>query len=130
MKPNSNFISILIFGLLGCIPKITLSLINQQLALSLEESVALLDVYHHLPEGDNTLVGQIRFQDSGFSTDCNFNSLLNRARQEARRHGANIVKIIEKRAPDLISTCYRLKIELYKYNGEVSDLKQYELNLD
>ena len=91
--------------------------------------MALLDVQHKLP--DNTLkIGSLRFADSGFSTDCSFNSILNRARSEARKNGANIVKVSSKKEPDLWSSCYRLNIDLYKFEGDVSSLPQYELTLD
>nr|WP_319570948.1 hypothetical protein [uncultured Draconibacterium sp.] len=113
----------------ACSPKITTNLINKQPALQAEDKIALLDVHHSLPEGA-IKVGDLRFQDSGFSTDCSFNSLMNRARMQARENGANIVKVVEKKAPDLLSSCYRLKIELYKYDGDVTKLPQYQLTLD
>lgn len=55
---------------------------------------------------------------------------MTQARDEARKNGANIVKVVDKKKPDLWSSCYRLRIELYKYNGEVSALPQYKLQLD
>jgi len=119
----------MVFGFVGCSPKITSNFSNPQPQLSNEEKVALLDIQHKLPE-NIVKVGELKFQDSGFSTDCSFNSLMNRARDEARKNGANIVKVVEKKAPNLWSTCYRLTIELYNYNGDVSSLPQYQLTLD
>lgn len=118
-----------VMGITGCSPKVTSNLSNPQAKLSLDDQVALLDIEHKLPE--NVIkVGDLRFQDSGFSTDCSFNSLMARARTEARKAGANIVKVVDKKKPDLWSSCYRLKIELYRYNGDVSTLPQYKLKLD
>lgn len=118
-----------ITGLTSCSPKITSNFTNPQPKLSIDDKVALLDIEHKLPE-KTTKVGNLRFQDSGFSTDCSFNSLMNQARIEARKSGANIVKVINKKRPDLWSSCYRLKIELYKYDGDISSLPQYKLKLD
>ncbi len=115
--------------LAGCSPKITSNFPNKQTKLSLDDKVALLDVTDTLPS-DILKVGDLRFQDSGFSTDCNFNSMMNRARKLARENGANIVKINDKKKPDLWSSCYRLKIDLYKHNGDVTKLKQIKLKLD
>lgn len=129
MKIKTLIGILIIVGLSSCSPKITSSLINKQPALSLEDKVALLDEQHNLPDG-TIKIGDLRFQDSGFSNDCSFNSLMNKARQEARKNGANVVKVIEKKKPDLWSTCYRLKIELHKYNGDVTKLPQYQLTLD
>lgn len=120
---------ITVIGITSCSPKITSNFTNPQPKLSIDENVALLDIDNNLPE-NVVKVGELRFQDSMFSTDCSFNSLMNQARVEARKNGANIVKVIDKKKPDLWSSCYRLKIELYKYDGDVSSLNQYKLKLD
>lgn len=130
MKQLTKFLFfITVVGFTSCSPKITSNFTNPQPKLSIDEKVALLDIEHKLPE-NLTKVGDLRFQDSGFSTDCSFNSLMTQARNEARKNGANIVKVIDKKKPDLWSSCYRLKIELYKYDGDVSSLPQYKLKLD
>lgn len=120
---------ITVIGFTSCSPKITSNFTNSQPQLSIDEKIALLDIEHKLPESVFK-VGELRFQDSGFSTDCSFNSLMNRARNEARKNGANIVKVVHKKKPDLWSSCHRLNIELYKYDGDVSSLVQYKLKLD
>ncbi|MBP2833851.1 hypothetical protein J8281_16770 [Aquimarina sp. U1-2] len=114
----------------NCSPKITSNFSNPKPKLSIDEKVALLDIDHQLP--DNSIkIGNLRFQDTGFSTDCSFNSIMNRARTLARNGGANLVKVVHKKKPDLWSTCYRLKIELYTYDGDVTLLpQQYQLQLD
>ena len=120
---------ITVIGFTSCSPKITSNFTNPQPKLSIDEKVALLDIEHKLPKSI-TKIGNLRFQDSGFSTDCSFNSLMNQARSEARKNGANIVKVVNKKKPDLWSSCYRLRIEFYKYDGDVSSLPQYKLKLD
>ncbi len=120
---------ITVIGFTSCSPKIKSNFINPQPKLSIDEKVALLDIEHELPK-NITKVGDLGFQDSGFSTDCSFNSLMNKARIEARKNGANIVKVMDKKKPDLWTSCHRLKIELYKYDEDVSTLSQYKLKLD
>ncbi|MDA9056416.1 hypothetical protein N9K49_01025 [Flavobacteriaceae bacterium] len=130
MKRMTKFLFlILVIGFISCGPKMTSNLINKQTKLSIDDKVALLDLQHKLPE-NIIKIGDLRFQDSGFSTDCSFNSIMTQARIEARKNGANIVKIIDKKFPDLWSSCYRLKIELYKYKGDVSSLSQFQITLD
>ncbi|WP_420379148.1 hypothetical protein [Gilvibacter sp.] len=129
---NKKIIAFILLAMLcvvGCSPKITADLINPQPKLSLDDKVALLDLEHELPQG-LIRVGSLRYQDSGFSTDCSFNSIMAKARAEARKNGANIVKVTEKKTPDFWSTCYRLKIDLYRYSGDVTTLAQYTLTLD
>ncbi|MFL0083035.1 hypothetical protein V2647_03815 [Tenacibaculum maritimum] len=132
-KPMNQMTKILlliaVIGIASCSPKITSSFTNRQPKISIDEKVALLDIKHELPK-NLIKVGEVRFQDSGFSTDCSFNSLMNKARVEARENGANIVKVVDKKKPNLWSSCYRLKIELYKYDGDTSSLPQYKLQLD
>lgn len=130
MKQMTKFLSLItVVGFISCSPKITSNFTNPQPKLSLDEKVALLDIEHDLPK-NIIKIGDLRFQDSGFSTDCSFNSLMTQARNEARKNGANIVKVVDKKKPDLWSSCHRLKIELYKYDGDVSSLPQYKLKLD
>jgi hypothetical protein len=94
---------ITVIGFTSCSPKISSNFTNPQPKLSIDEKVALLDIEHELPK-DLTKIGDLRFQDSGFSTDCSFNSLMNQARIEARKNGANIVKVVDKKKPDLWSS--------------------------
>ncbi|MEP5501105.1 MAG: hypothetical protein ABJP80_03105 [Algibacter sp.] len=128
-KMTKTLFLITVIGFTSCSPKISSNFVNPQPKLSIDENVALLDIEHHLPK-NIIKVGELRFQDSGFSTDCSFNSLMTQARNEARKNGANIIKVVDKKKPDLWSSCYRLKIELYKYNGDISALTQYKLKLD
>ncbi|MEH6681679.1 MAG: hypothetical protein V7724_14110 [Sediminicola sp.] len=128
-KITRTLLLMAVIGITSCSPKITSNFTNPQPKLSIDENVALLDIDHDLPE-NVVKVGDLRFQDSMFSTDCSFNSLMTQARNEARKNGANIVKVIDKKKPDLWSSCYRLKIELYKYEGDVSSLNQYKLKID
>lgn len=131
MKQITKIILVITFiGFTSCSPKISSNFTNKQPKLSIDDKVALLDIDDKLPNSKLIKVGDLRFQDSGFSTDCSFNSLMNMARTEARKNGANIVKVIDKKKPDLWSSCYRLKIELYKYNGDVTTIPQYQLKLD
>ena len=76
------------------------------------------------------LLGSAKFGDSGFSTDCDFNTNLISARKIARANGANIVKVIEKSIPDLWSSCYRITVEFYHYEGDVTKLQQYQLQIN
>jgi hypothetical protein len=130
MKQMTKFLFLItVIGFTSCSPKISSNFTNPQPKLSLDEKVALLDIDHQLPE-NIVKIGELRFQDSGFSTDCSFNSLMTQARNEARKNGANIVKFVDKKKPDLWSSCYRLKIELYTHAGDVTSLPQYKLKLD
>jgi hypothetical protein len=124
---------ILIFGIgfliTSCSSTIQSNFSSQEKALTIEDKVAFLDLNHQVPAEAKKL-GEAKFGDSGFSTDCDFNSNLIKARQIARQNGANIVKITEKKTPDLWSSCYRMKVEFYLFNGDVKSLPQYQLQIN
>lgn len=117
------------FFLLSCNATIKSNMISQNKPLTIDDKVAFLDVNHKVPE-DSKKIGEAKFQDSGFSTNCDFNTNLIRARKLARENGANIVKVTKKKAPDLWSTCYRIEVVFYYYNGNVNELSQYQLQIN
>ncbi len=114
--------------LISCGASIKSNFQTQNKPLTIDDKVAFLDVHHKVPETAKKL-GEGKFGDTGFSTDCDFNSNLVQARKLARQNGANIVKVNEKKTPDLWSSCYRMKVEYYYYDGNVSDLQQYQLQI-
>ena len=42
---------------------------------------------------------------------------------------AGAKKVVRKKKPDIWSSCYRLKIEFYSYDGNLSALQQYQLQI-
>ncbi len=114
--------------LFSCAATVKTSITSKEEALTSNDKVAFLDINHKVPENARK-VGEAKFGDSGFSTDCDFNSNLIKARQIARENGANIVKVTENKTPDLWSSCYRMKVDFYKYDGDVKSLSQYQLQI-
>lgn len=94
--------------------------------LPIDAKIAILEVKHNVPANADKL-GFISFGDSGFSTDCDYYSNLSKARKRAREIGANIVKINQVTEPSIVSSCYRMYISFYKYDGDVSQLPQISL---
>jgi hypothetical protein len=56
--------------------------------------VTFLDLQNKVPENAKN-IGNALFGDSGFSTNCDFNTNLISARKLARVNGANIVKVVK-----------------------------------
>lgn len=123
------FIAILPFLLIGCSASIKSSFTSQKKPLTLEDKVAFLDIQNKVPEHSQKL-GEAKYGDSGFSTSCDFNTNLISARKLARANGANIVKVIKKTGLDLWSSCYRITVEFYFYEGDVTQLPQYQLQIN
>lgn len=128
MKNNFIFLFLALL-LINCSASVSSTFSNTLKPLTIEDKVAFLDLQHNVPEG-SIKIGEAKYGDSGFSVDCDFNSNLIKARTLARQNGANIIKIIEKKNPDLWSSCYRMKIEFYFYSGKVEELPQIQLQLN
>lgn len=117
------------FLLVSCGASIQSNFTEQLKPLSIYNKVAFLDLQHIIPENAKK-IGEAKFGDSGFSTNCDFNTNLISARKLARSNGANIVKVIKKSTPDLWSSCYRITVEFYFFEGDVTKLAQYQLQIN
>ena len=122
-------ISTLSLLLFSCGANIKSSFNTPLKSLTVEDKVAFLDLKNIVPENSKK-IGTAKFGDTGFSTDCDFNTNLVSARKLARANGANIVKVIKKSTPDLWSSCYRMTVEFYFYEGDVTKLPQYQLQIN
>jgi hypothetical protein len=123
------FIGVLPFLLISCGANIKSSFTEQLKPLTIENKVAFLDLENKVPENAKK-IGTAKYRDGGFSTDCGFDTNLISARTLARRNGANIVKVIKKSTPDLWSTCYRITVEFYFYEDDVTKLPQYQIQIN
>lgn len=121
------FIAIITFFLISCGASVKSNFTSPQKPLTTEEKVAILDIQNSVPQGA-IKIGNAKYGDTGFSIDCDFVTNLSNARKLAKSNGANILKITEKKSPNILgSSCYRIKVDFYKYNGDVTKLEQYQL---
>ena len=83
-------------------------------AADAQETSVLLTGDLRVVQGDSArLLGRVRYRDGGFSTRCDEASALRLFRGDAESVGANVVLIINEKASDLWSTCYRAEAGLY-----------------
>lgn len=66
---------------------------------------------------DVLLVGEVRYGENGFSTDCSYAENMERVRQQACGLGADVVQITAQNFPNFVSTCYRVRASLYRSNA-------------
>ncbi|MGB3775401.1 MAG: hypothetical protein WA951_09105 [Leeuwenhoekiella sp.] len=84
-------------------------------SLKKTENVVIIEENENLPtQIENLKVGVFEIKDGAMSLDCSYERVLNIARNKARSVGANTVKIIEHKLPDLLSLCHRIQFEVYK----------------
>lgn len=67
------------------------------------------------------VVGTFKIGDKGFTTDCQYQRVIEKAQEKALKAGGNAIQITELKEPDFFSTCYRIKgnILLVEDSGEV-----------
>ena len=59
-------------------------------------------------------IGTIKIGDSGFSTNCGWNQVIEKAKNEARKKGGTGIKLISILEPSTASTCYRISAYILK----------------
>ncbi|MCR8666516.1 DUF2846 domain-containing protein [Aestuariibaculum sp. M13] len=98
----------------SCSPKIRSSLTDTKFPqLEDTEQVFLLGREDDIPE-NSLFVGDLKIGDSGFTTDCGYETVIENAKLTAKKSGANLVQLVEIKKPGFESTCYRIKAKMYR----------------
>ena len=106
------FISLILLQA-SCSPKIKTKMQTKQSALPYDAEVFVYSVSESTPAGLSPM-GTLSVGDSGLTTNCGYDIILDQAKLTARKNGANIVKITEHKVPNAFgSTCHRIKANLY-----------------
>lgn len=101
------------------------TLVNSNLkALEPNDQVYILPEDEAISKGSE-LIGNFKVVDGGLTTDCSFNEQLFKAKNEARKAGANLLVIEQLKYPDGWSTCFRIKGKLY-YESDKDLLHNYD----
>ena len=111
--------ALIFFG--SCNPKITTSLSKSYAPLDYREEVVVIGLNQPEPDDAETL-GQVKIGDTGFSTNCDYNVVIDKAKLEARKAGGNAIKITEHKPPTAMgSFCHRITANILK----VKDIEVY-----
>jgi len=98
----------------SCSPKITSSFVNSLPPLDYQEEVVVIPENGEVPP-DLVEIGTIKVGDTGFTVDCDYETVLNALKLEARKHGGNVVKITSHQLPGYMgSSCHRLSGTVYR----------------
>ncbi|MDP4291882.1 MAG: hypothetical protein Q8908_12435 [Bacteroidota bacterium] len=114
---NSLGIIAVLFVFISCSPKISTNLSKSYPALDYKQEVAVIELDQAEPAGSEVL-GQVRIGDSGFSINCGYDDVLDKAKLEARKAGGNAIKIIEHQLPSVFgSSCHRITAKILKVDN-------------
>jgi hypothetical protein len=115
MKMNKWMIFLMgcLISLSACAPKISTTLSKSYPALDYREDVWVFGVEDPVPDSSEIL-GAIKVGDSGFSTHCGWEDIIEKAKMEARAAGGNSIKIVKHTLPNIWSTCHRITANILK----------------
>lgn len=98
----------------SCNPKISTSISRAYSPLDYKQEVVVIGLDQTEPDNAEVL-GQVKIGDTGFSTKCDYDIVVDNAKLEARKAGGNAIKIIEHRPPTAMgSTCHRITAKILK----------------
>ena len=75
--------------------------------------VAVLGSGQKVPD-NSKLLGTVKIGDGWTKAkDCTYDKVIADAQSQARGMGGNLIQIIEKKDPSIVSSCYRIKADVY-----------------
>ncbi len=101
----------------SCNPKVSTNLYKQYATLGFSDEVHVIGLEQYLPDSAE-LLGVVYVGDTGFTTKCTYDIVLETAKIEARKIGGNAIKIVSHKKPgSMASSCHRIKAQIYKISN-------------
>ncbi|MDQ6471869.1 hypothetical protein RB619_14530 [Flavobacterium sp. LHD-80] len=98
----------------SCSPKIRTSVAEKHEKLNETDKVVVFNAKSELPQAYSK-IGTTKIGDTGFTTNCDLMTVLEKAKIEARKSGANALLITEHLYPSTFgSTCHRITADLLR----------------
>ncbi len=99
---------------IACSPKVKTKLTQHYPALDFRAEVIVLGIAEETPPSAIE-IGTVKIGDTGISTNCGWDVVIEKAKTEARKSGGNVLKIIEHIPPSMLgSTCDRIQAKILK----------------
>lgn len=97
----------------ACSPKVRTYLIAPDKAVITNEPVVLLGLTDPISE-DAVTIGTVKVGDTGFTTDCSFETVIHVAQSRAAEMGGNVFKLTSHKYPSVMSSCHRIEGEVLR----------------
>ncbi len=116
---------------IGCSTSIKTTLADKSLtALSPETKIIVIIPEEPAPASSRVL-GKVKIGDSGFTTDCGYNTVIDQAKAEARKAGGNAIKLTKVKKPSALgSTCYRIEADILLINNMDNYVQRSKIEQD
>jgi len=113
MKTKFYLLTLFVLTLCSCSPKVITSITKTYPKLDSLQEVKVIEIQQEVP-ANSELLGEVNIGDTGFSTKCDYESVLNAAKLEARKAGGNAIRILSHQTPDFSSSCHRINANIYR----------------
>jgi hypothetical protein len=101
-------------ALVSCNPAISTSIVKSYSPLDFKQDVTVYGLNEPQPNNAE-VIGVVKVGDTGFTTNCSYDVVMDKAKLEARKAGGNALKITEHKVPTAMgSTCHRIKATILK----------------
>ena len=130
-KAHVVIIFVILASICSCSPKISTSISKNYMPIDYKQEIMVIGLDQAEPD-DAELLGQVKVGDTGFSTNCSYDVVIDKAKMEARKVGGNAIKIIEHKLPSMMgSSCHRITARILQVkNVEYYMAEEDEIILD
>ena len=108
----------------SCNPKVSTKISKSYQPVDFKQEIIVLGISQEIPVNSEEL-GSVKIGDSGFTVNCNYETVIQKAKDEARISGGNVIKIIEHSPPSMVSSCHRIIAKILRVENP-EDLKDNE----
>lgn len=99
---------------LSCSPAVQTRVEKEAEPVPQDRQIGVFKPNMPLPKGSER-IGSIEIGDTGLSTGCSLNQVVRLAQKEARENGGHAIKLTRVKQPDMVSTCYRIRADIYRF---------------
>ena len=94
--------------LYSCNPKVSTKVTRSLPPLDYKQEVVVIGLNQAEPE-DAEVLGTVRIGETGFTTKCSYDIVIDKAKLEARKAGGNAIKVIKHNPPSAFgSSCHKI----------------------
>ncbi|MGV9011943.1 MAG: hypothetical protein ACOH13_05060 [Flavobacteriales bacterium] len=122
-------IGMVAISMVACAPKVRTTLAKTYPTLDFKQKVSVIGISEEVPQ-DAIVIGSVKVGDSGFSTNCGWDVVIEKAKMEARKVGGNALKITEHKPPGLSSSCDQITATILKVQDVETTLNALKVNED
>lgn len=116
MKKKFLVLAVCLMIMGSCSPKLSTSISKSYPALDYREEIRVYDLRNAEPD-DAEYLGMLKSGNSGLAPNCDYESVIEKAKAEARKIGGNALKITAHNIPGVLGTpCHQITARILKVN--------------